>query len=114
MEIEGIKIEPSYYPSLLGLVADIRAAVGDPTGKLMQDELVEHCREMRGQLLHLKVEHSRLIESLTTWRDAPAAEMRLRAGEMTAQEIRSVRAILRCIWPNATGDARADDDTKNL
>ena len=32
--------------ALLGLLADIRAAVGDPTGKLMQDELVEHCRRM--------------------------------------------------------------------
>lgn len=31
---------------LLLLLADIRAAVGDPTGKLMQDELVEHCRRM--------------------------------------------------------------------
>jgi len=30
--------------SLLGLLADIRAAVGDPDGKLMQDELVEHIR----------------------------------------------------------------------
>ena len=28
----------------LSLIADIRSAVGDPTGKLMQDELVEHCR----------------------------------------------------------------------
>lgn len=32
--------------TLLGLVADIRAAVGDPTGNLMQDELVEHCRKL--------------------------------------------------------------------
>jgi len=32
--------------ALLGLVADIRAAVGDPTGKFMQDELVQHCAEM--------------------------------------------------------------------
>lgn len=32
--------------SLLGLVADIRAAVGDRTGKLMQDELIEHCRKL--------------------------------------------------------------------
>ena len=31
---------------LLRLVADIRAAVGDPTGKLMQDELVEYCRNL--------------------------------------------------------------------
>lgn len=32
--------------ALLGLLADIRTAVGDPTGKLMQDELVERCRRM--------------------------------------------------------------------
>jgi hypothetical protein len=31
---------------LLGLLADIRAAVGDPTGMLMQDELVERCRKL--------------------------------------------------------------------
>lgn len=31
--------------SLLGLLADIRAAAGDPEGKLMQDELVERVRE---------------------------------------------------------------------
>ena len=30
--------------SLLGLLADIRDAAGDPEGKLMQDELVEHIR----------------------------------------------------------------------
>jgi len=34
------------FTALLGLIADIRAAVGDPTGKLMQDELVEHCRKL--------------------------------------------------------------------
>ena len=28
--------------TLLGLIADIRAAAGDPTGRLMQDELVQH------------------------------------------------------------------------
>lgn len=28
--------------SLLGLIADIRAAAGDPAGRLMQDELVQH------------------------------------------------------------------------
>jgi hypothetical protein len=37
----AVSVEPTV---LLGLLADIRAAVGDPNGKLMQDELVEHCR----------------------------------------------------------------------
>ena len=32
--------------SALALVAQIRAAVGDPEGRLMQDELIEHCRKM--------------------------------------------------------------------
>ena len=32
---------------LLGLLADIRAAVGDPNGELMQDELVGHCKTIR-------------------------------------------------------------------
>lgn len=32
--------------ALLGLLADIRAAVGDPSGQLMQDELVEHCSKL--------------------------------------------------------------------
>lgn len=33
--------------SLLGILADIRAAAGDPTGRLMQDELVAHIRALR-------------------------------------------------------------------
>ena len=31
----------------LSLLADIRVAAGDPTGKLMQDELVHHIRALR-------------------------------------------------------------------
>ena len=30
----------------LNLVAEIRAALGDPEGKMMQDELIEHCRKL--------------------------------------------------------------------
>lgn len=48
--------------ALLGLLADIRAAVGDPTGKLMQDELVEHCRKLRE-------ERDWMAHLLTTIRD---------------------------------------------
>jgi hypothetical protein len=44
--------------ALLGLVADIRAAVGDPKGKLMQDELVAHCKAMRSALEKLAVAES--------------------------------------------------------
>lgn len=31
----------------LMLVAKIREAVGDPKGKLMQDDLIAHCRELK-------------------------------------------------------------------
>ena len=34
----------------LRLIVDIRAAAGDPEGKLMQDELVERIRRMREAL----------------------------------------------------------------
>ena len=33
--------------SFLFLVCEIREAVGDPEGRLMQDELVGHCKTMR-------------------------------------------------------------------
>jgi len=32
--------------ALLNLIVDIRAAIGDPTGKLTQDELLQRCREL--------------------------------------------------------------------
>ena len=51
------------------------------------------------------------VEKLVrAWRDMPAAEMRLRCGEMTAQEIRTVRSVLNQIIPaNADVDAPAHD-----
>jgi len=38
----------------------------------------------------------KLVEA---WRDMPADEMRLHCGEMTAQEVRTVRAVLNQILP---------------
>jgi hypothetical protein len=38
------------YLSLIDLLSRIRAAVGDPTGKLMQASLVAHCQKMREAL----------------------------------------------------------------
>jgi hypothetical protein len=35
--------------AVVKLLADIREAVGDPEGRLMQDELVAHCRALREQ-----------------------------------------------------------------
>lgn len=40
--------------ALLGLIADIRAGIGDPTGKLMQDELIQRCVRMRVALEQLR------------------------------------------------------------
>lgn len=36
---------------LLNLIADIRKAAGDPTGKLMQDELVARIEALRATLI---------------------------------------------------------------
>ena len=43
-EIAGLRAQNA---SLLRLLADIRSAAGDPNGRLMQDELVDHIRTMR-------------------------------------------------------------------
>jgi len=42
--------------ALLGLLADIRAAAGDPTGKLMQDELVARIEKMHSVLVFIRDE----------------------------------------------------------
>lgn len=44
-------------------------------------------------------ELSMKVDLVKMWRDMPAAEMRLRCGEMTAQEIKTVRAVLNQIIP---------------
>ena len=67
--------------ALLGLLADIRAAVGDPTGNLMQDELVEHCRNMRSA-----------IEQLACY---------YKGGERANQSVVEMHRIARrALWPN--------------
>ena len=48
----------------------------------------------------------RINKIVAAWRDMPAAEMRLRCGELTAQEIRTVRAVLNAILANADGEPR--------
>lgn len=53
--------------------------------------------QLQSDVKRLVVEHNRLKELVAKWRDMPAEEMRLRAGEMTAQEIRSVQAVLNAI-----------------
>ena len=46
---------------MLKLLADIREAVGDPEGRLMQDELVAHCRALREQAAALMVAMEPLV-----------------------------------------------------
>lgn len=38
-----------------------------------------------------------LLDRLSMWKCMPAEELRLRCGEMTAQEIRSVRSVLKAV-----------------
>ncbi len=49
--------------ALLRFIADMRAAAGDPTGKLMQDELVAHIAELRRKVEEYESE-SRAITAL--------------------------------------------------
>lgn len=52
--------------ALLKLVADIRAAVGDPHGTLMQDDLVKRCRDLYAPHLERKREHLKRMREMTT------------------------------------------------
>ena len=56
-----------------------------------------HMPMRRGAHRRPASDQKRLRYRVTKWRDMPDDEMRLRAGEMTAQEIRSVRAVLNAI-----------------
>lgn len=70
---------------LLNLVADIREAVGDPTGKLMQSELVERCRELRVKAerlecfepfpLHKQIKAAREANGLSQYKLAKLSEI---------------------------------------
>ena len=69
--------------TLLGLIADIRAAAGDPTGKLMQDELVQHIAAVVKERDDLR---ERLDAQITQWQTDTG---RLAADLRTATEARS-------------------------
>lgn len=56
-EIADLKAQNA---SLLRLLADIRSAAGDPNGRLMQDELVEHIGTMRRDADAYSIESVRL------------------------------------------------------
>ena len=69
--------------TLLGLIADIRAAAGDPTGKLMQDELVQHIAAVVKERDDLR---ERLDAQITQWQTDTG---RLAADLRAAMEARS-------------------------
>lgn len=52
--------------AVYGLLADIRNAVGDPTGRLMQDELISHCRSLHAEVGQLREAIRRLAEQDAT------------------------------------------------
>jgi len=59
-----------------------------------------------GGLIRATMECVKVANRVEEWLDMPADEMRLRCGEMTAQEIRTVRAVLNSILlPNAQEQA---------
>lgn len=64
--------------SLLRLLADIRAAAGDPSGRLMQDELVDHIRQLHEARATWALRESEYsdgrFESLSRDADEPADE----------------------------------------
>ncbi len=66
------KLEES--SGLLGLIADIRKAAGDPEGKLMQAELVELIARQRGRLQSVNAAGLAVVDRWETplWKDAPA------------------------------------------
>jgi hypothetical protein len=91
---------------LLGLIADIRAAVGDPTGKLMQDELVEHCRKLRADNDLLRAANSDTRRIAEERSRMESALKKIATADSTGdwgQYLGCIRAIARMglDWPNA-------------
>jgi len=65
--------------------------------KELEDELAraKTLAEENGKLAHKTAcDLAKLKNTIRQWRDASDSEMRLRLGEVTAQEIRSIRAVL--------------------
>lgn len=92
---------------LLGLIADIRAAVGDPTGKLMQDELVAHCRKLCADIELLRAANSdtrRIAEERNRMESALKKIATSESSGDWGQDLGCVRAIARMglNWPNAS------------
>lgn len=91
--------------ALLGLVADIRAAVGDPTGKLMQEELVAHCRKLVSDNELLKAANSDVRRIAMERNRLESALKKIATAESSGDwgtDLGCVRAIARMAldWPN--------------
>jgi hypothetical protein len=79
--------------------------------KRLAEHLREHSARVAGgtsgennfdpETLALESDAAEVIERLHEWGTMSASEMRLRGGEMTAQEIRTVKAVLNSIGANA-------------
>ncbi|MCK2097253.1 hypothetical protein [Thauera aromatica] len=69
--------------SLLGVLADIRAAIGDPTGKIMLGELAEH---IRGRIALLEAEPAALRAEIAK-ADSELDEVRAALAERIGGEI---------------------------
>ena len=69
-----------------------------------EDEALEKVRDIIEYYIEEGMKEIKEIEiemNVRMWQNMTASEMRLRMGEMTAQEIRTVRAVLNQILPNS-------------
>ena len=66
--------------------------MGDPT--ICEEEWTEISDILNDAVMPLILENNKLKTDLEFWRKMSSQEMRLRCGEMSAQEIRTVRAVL--------------------
>lgn len=56
----------------------------------------------------LERERNELVARINEWRELSDDGLRLRCGEMTAQEIRTVRAVLNALPPNVSDQIREE------
>lgn len=85
--------------------------MGDPT--ICEEEWTEISDILNDAVMPLILENKRLKTDLEFWRKMSSQEMRLRCGEMSAQEIRTVRAVLDTILSaNAHADSSAVDSNR--
>lgn len=91
--------------ALLRLVGKIREAAGDPTGKMMQPELIAHIREMREERDALQ----RLANCRAEQRDALAAHV-----VALSQHIENVNELSPVVWALRGASLIDDGPTTSL